>query len=320
MMNSVRATNALASRNEDNIVGGARRRDPLNPQGKGEEGATLILALIFIVVVSALATALTSWVTSDLKNTSKFTGAQSMESAANSATESALQSVRYYFASSTINASPPQTCWQSGTGSAGTSTGTTQVTSLTITEPNSPVSLSAWCSTLYNPVGTNTRIVTISTCLSTVTPAACANNPLLQAVVVFDDFPATGSLACPSYTTPSSSTTCGSGMSILGWAFGVVPPVVTAPPPTSGPSSSCPASNLVTINGSGFSGATAVNFMPSGKETILPGAIVSNTGTTVTACAANPTLMTTGTYQVTVTTPAGTSATSSNSLLTYTYP
>jgi Tfp pilus assembly protein PilX len=292
-----------------------RRRTFRAPRRKtrGDEGASLILALIFIVVVSTIATAMTSWVTADLNNTAKFTGGQSIESAANSATETAIQSARYTFVQATINASPPQPCWTTSTPQG----------QIVVAEQNTSVTLSVFCSTVFDPLSTRTRTVTISTCIYSAAPsaaAACAASPLLQAVVILNDYPAVGAAQCNPYlpgptTTVPDQTTCGTGMSVKSWAFAAALPTVTNVADASSPL--CPLSELVTITGTGFSGTTAVNFMPGGGgDTILTGTNV-NVGTTVTACAS--TKMTPGAqYQVTVTTPAGTSATNgANSLLTY---
>ncbi len=282
----------------------SRRPGLLRPPVRDERGASLILALIFIIVISAMTTALTSWVTADLKNTSKFTSAQSIESAANSATESALQSVRYQFQNATINATPPVPCWTTPSPAG----------QITIAEQNTSVTLSVYCSTLFKPSSSNTRTVTISTCVyssSGSAAATCAANPLLQAVVIFNDYPSVGASQCtpisPPNTPPADQTTCGTGMTIVSWAFEVVPPTVTAA--SDAASGSCPATNLVTVTGTGFSGATSVNFVPPvSGDTILTGTSVSSNsaGTVVTACASAQMVAGT-TYEVSVTTPAGTS-------------
>jgi Tfp pilus assembly protein PilX len=293
-------------------VDAGRTRFLRRPKARDERGASLILALIFIIVISAMTTALTSWVTADLKNTSKFTSAQSIESAANSATEAALQSVRYDFESATINAKPPVPCWTTPLPAG----------QITITEQNFSQSFSVFCSTLYQPSSTKTRTVTISTCTysaSASAAATCAANPLLQAVVIFNAYPSVGASQCtpivPPNNPPADQTTCGAGMTIVSWAFNVVPPTVTSV--FDAASVACSPSELVTVTGTGFSGATSVNFVPPvSGDTILSGTNVStnSAGTIVTACAS--TEMVSGTvYQVSVTTPAGTSGTSKS--LTY---
>jgi hypothetical protein len=97
----------------------------------------------------------------------------------------------------------------------------------------------------------------------------------------------------------------------------VVPPVVTGISPTSG----TPAGgDSVTITGHGFTGATSVQFVPTGS-TSPSGAgtpatamtVVSDTQITATSPAGSP-----GTVHITVTTPAGTSAKSAADQFTYT--
>jgi len=186
---------------------------PPDSRAKDEKGATLILALIFIIVISAVAATLTSWVRNDLNNSTQFTNAQSAQSAANSAVESALQTVRYRFTGNDLSA--PAHCWTTGTPPG----------QITINQQGTTVTLAVWCSTVWNPLSTNTRIVTILTCLNTVaSEAACNANPLLQAVVVLNDYPAYGTSACIPGTTPlTPPDTCGTGMSIVSWAFGPDP-------------------------------------------------------------------------------------------------
>ena len=87
-----------------------------------------------------------------------------------------------------------------------------------------------------------------------------------------------------------------------------LPPVVTGLVPTSGPPA---GGTTVTINGSGFTGATGVSF-GSTAATIVN--VESDSQLTATSPAGN------GTVDVTVTTPNGTSQTSSADLFTYTLP
>ncbi|HEY5120660.1 MAG TPA: hypothetical protein VII84_03705, partial [Acidimicrobiales bacterium] len=212
-----------------------------------ERGALLILALIFIVVISVIAGSLTTWVTNDLNNTGKFDSALSYESTANSAVELALQSVRYNFAAQTLNAVPPQPCWT-------TAPSVSQVTFNTQT-------VSVWCTTNWSPLSPNTRAVTFYACRSNFsgTPTladmntaatACALNPLLQAVIAFDDFPNTISASnCPPNSGGSSST-CGTTLTVQSWAYGVSPPSVFGVGDATSPSQCpLPGSKLITISG-----------------------------------------------------------------------
>ena len=270
-----------------------------------ETGALLILALVFILVISVVAGSLTTWVTNDLNNTGKFDSALSYESAANSAVEVAIQYVRYNFASQTLNAVPPQPCWTTAPSvSQETFNGQT---------------VSVWCTTNWSPLSANTRVVTFYACRSNFsgTPlladmntasTACALSPMLQAVIAFDDYPSTISASNCLPGNGGSSYTCGTTLTIQSWAFGVSPPTVSAVgDPTTG---SCTSpSKLVTITGTGLTGATAVSFsvLPSSNNAIFSASQVTVVSdTSVTACGAIGMTANT-TYQVTVTTPNGTS-------------
>jgi hypothetical protein len=85
---------------------------------------------------------------------------------------------------------------------------------------------------------------------------------------------------------------------------------VTGVSPTSGPLT---GGTSVTISGSGFTGATAFDF----GSTPAP-AFTVNSDTSITAT--SPAATSVGPVDVTVTTPAGTTATSSADQFTYTYP
>ena len=113
-----------------------------------ERGSSLVLAIIFLTVVSVLMVALVEWVGADLRNTSRFTAAQSFQSTANSAAEIALQNVRYNFMSATLNASPPAPCW-------------TTSPSASLLSLNSQ-SVVAWCSTSWTTGSAQSRKVTVS--------------------------------------------------------------------------------------------------------------------------------------------------------------
>ena len=86
-------------------------------------------------------------------------------------------------------------------------------------------------------------------------------------------------------------------------------PVVTGVSPASGPLA---GRGTVTVTGSSFTGATGVSF-GSAAATILPEPVPSDTQLTVTCPAATAS----GTLDVTVTTPGGTSATSAADQFTY---
>jgi hypothetical protein len=87
--------------------------------------------------------------------------------------------------------------------------------------------------------------------------------------------------------------------------FTYAPPVVTAVSPTNGPAS---GGTSVTITGTGFTGTSAVDFGPSN-----PASYVINSDTTITATSP----IGSGTVDVTVTTPDGTSTTGGGDQFSY---
>jgi hypothetical protein len=267
---------------------------------RSETGAILILALVYIVVVSVIVAALASWATNDLNNTSKFNSARSLQFALGSVTDTAIQSIRYYpmlTANQTLNASPPTYCWAP--------TGSYSTDELVIDGE----AVQVWCSTTENFASSQTRVVTFSACLTTISATACALHPQLQAVVAFDDYPPGES---PTLSTTCSST-CGEGMLLDNWAFNASAPTLATASPSSGPIA---GGTTLTLTGTGFvPGATTVNFVeesggvPSSLNVVVP---ASSTNTTVTSSTSltvvTPAVSTATTYFVTVTTQNGTSA------------
>lgn len=258
------------------------------PTGRDESGATLILALVFLVVVSLIGVSLANWVGSDLGNVLNFRAARAMQSTANSAAELAVQNLRYNFAAATLNASPPVPCWT-------TSPTPSQVTL-------NAQSMSAWCATRWQPLSTSTRIVTITTCPSSLSASACANAPLLLSVVTFDDYTSASS----AIGTAQCSATCGAVMRIDSWVFDATPPTVTSITNT-GPSCS---TTPMTVTGTGFvSGATSVQIIVNAQSNLVLAAtnVQVLSSTSLSACSPSGT----GSGDVTVTTPVGTSVATS---------
>ena len=220
-----------------------------------DSGASLILAMIFMSVVSLISLAMAAWATTGLHSTISFTAAQSTVSTANSVAEVTLQEVRGAFYTNTIWAQPPVSCW-----------GPTNWTPLDLQGINNS-SLTAYCSTAWPYDGSNSRRqVTISIC---PTPAAtptsadatkCATAPYLQVVATFDDRPASGSFPnCNNEPTYQSSypttqwSSCGTFMTINSWVFGTNPPTVAANGfSLGGITSTCTSTDSFTLGGTGF--------------------------------------------------------------------
>lgn len=178
---------------------------PPDPADRANErGAILVLALVFLVIVGGAVALLTTWATNDLNNTSHFTDARNLDYAATSATEVAINNIRYtplVGAGETLNASPPSYCW-----------GTSSPSSLT----TDGVDIAVWCSTAEDLQSAQTRTVTFYACLSSVSASQCASSPVLQAVVVYDDYPPGGSQPL----TQQCTTYCGEGAQLESWDWG----------------------------------------------------------------------------------------------------
>lgn len=262
---------------------------------RGDEGSSLVLAIIFLTVVSMVMVALVQWVGNDLNNTAKFTAAQSFQSTADSAAEIALQNVRYNFMVATLNASPPVPCW--------TTSPSPSLLSL------NGQSVDAWCSTSWTTGSTESRVDTISVCLSTVSAANCAQTPLLQVIATFGDFEkTTGISSCSPQSTAMSSTTttCGTTMTINSWAFGQAPPTVNA---VVDGTVSCASGKPIQIQGSGFTGASAVTFVlttgMSTNQVFTASSFTTLSDSVINACTPS---VGSGAAYVVVSTPAGSSA------------
>ena len=87
-----------------------RRVTGENPPGD-EDGAVLILALVFLVSVSLIIVGLLTWVGTSLSATTTLGESRALEAATTSAMDLAIQNSRFTFVSQMTNASPPSACW-----------------------------------------------------------------------------------------------------------------------------------------------------------------------------------------------------------------
>jgi hypothetical protein len=174
---------------------------------RDETGGTLVLALVYIIIVGMVTGALGGWIVNDLSNSGRFNSSSSEQSAARSVMEVAVQSVRYTpligtgLSQTVATLANPSYCW----GSASPS----QITGM------NGYSLSVWCSTVFSPSSTATRVVTLLVCLSATSAVTCAASPMLQAVVTFDDYPTAGGVVSSGVCT----TTCGVASTINSWLW-----------------------------------------------------------------------------------------------------
>jgi len=277
---------------------------------RDESGAVLILALVFLVVVSVIVGALTDWVKNDLQNTASFNATESFNSSATNAVNLGIQNIRYTpllyssvnntLTDLTLNASPPSYCWGSG--------------------PSQAFNMNVYCSTVWNPKSSTTRKVTVSACpISRTAPisgtaswtaaqTSCAANPLLQAIVTFNDYPPSG-VSGPSQV--QCVTYCGSTLTINSWNWTPNVPTVTN---VTGLTGTFDGGQPMTITGTGFTSGTTVNFVDSDPlaqvnspttQQIVPAKNVSVNVGTQTITAVSPSVTTLANYYVTVTTPGG---------------
>ena len=278
---------------------------------RDESGAVLVLALVFLVVVSVIVGALTTWTTNDLSNSHNFASTQTVNSSATNAVNLAVQTIRYnpllYTASGgtnvdqTLNASPPNYCWGS---------------------PAVPFSqafnMNVYCTTVWNPSSSKTRQVTVSACRAptagmaawTAAQSSCPQAPFLQAIVTFDDYPA--GVSAPSNV--QCVVYCGNTMTINSWSWDPTVPKVAS---VSGLAGDFDGGAPITINGSGFTSGATVNFVISNPlaqlqstSTLSVQQVVAATNVTVnvatqTITANAPAVTTLANYYITVTTPGG---------------
>ncbi len=246
-----------------------------------------------------------------------FKSERSLENAVTSAVNLAIQYTRTNFVNQSVNASPPVACLYSGQNGAGSAQQPPPIDS----NPNDVVSV--WCSMVWQPSSPSTHVVTYSACQSSVTAAACANGPLLQAVVTFDDYEV--GLIVPSQTPVPCSETglCGQALNQNSWQWGPIVPSVSSiatTPPTTPPTSTTDGGTPLTITGTGFVPGSSVNFVQeSGDQPTSANIVITvppsqvqvsgcTNGTCTTAAVSTPAVTSGTQYFVTVTTPGGTSA------------
>jgi len=190
----------------------AAKMPNLEERRSRETGATLILAMVFLISISLVIMALASWTTNNLNNTLKFRYSSSSLYAAEAATQVALRASRYTVPASTVTG---YIC--PGTLSPITLNG---------------VTVQDWCVTKQPGFGQySSRTVTITACLlpagsslngntmcgvgvgagSTTAPA------VLTAVVNYDDYASGSDITKPSCTNAGNQSTCGASMTIYSW-------------------------------------------------------------------------------------------------------
>jgi hypothetical protein len=168
-------------------------------KSKGESGTTLVLALIFMSVVSLIVFALVSWSGNNINTVAAFQSGRTVNYAVNSAMETAIQDVRY----------SPMACPSTG-----------------LTVPSNNINVTIYCTpNSQTPVTEGataaSRVITFKAFTCDVSASGCANNPYLQVVATFDDYSSSSVMALgPSVMC---SATCGTTMRINSWTFAQSP-------------------------------------------------------------------------------------------------
>jgi hypothetical protein len=315
-----RARGLAASRRSEHGAASTRRED--------ESGAVIILALVFLVAVSLITTALLTWVGGSLHATGNFTDERNVEYAATNAVNLAIQNTRYVFDYGTTNplSNPPNT--------ALVNNATPELCASYQVPNESTTQVDVYCTMVWQAYSANTRVFTYSACSTAAAnntkPTDCAAQPLLQAIVAFDDYPSGVAVPSPTATpcspilqqTPNGpeNGSCGVSMTQISWQWNPIVPAITSLNPASGTAS---GGTTVQINGTGFTTGETVNFTEQPQE--LPASNAYNPPVAGTVAAATPSCPATtciqvttpsitvgNAYFVTVTTPGGTSQTAPN--------
>ena len=213
---------------------------------RSESGAVLILALVYIIVVSVTVGALAYWATNGLNNTTQIYSGAQLQYAASAAVETAVQSIQTTpepgDPSSALDGSTPltqasqQTVTVNGvsttysiyTPSPGVCWGSGAVSSVPFYSTTSnPLTIAVWCSTvekLTQSVGPKgTRVVTFYACQyasgQTGTSCSTSTSVLLTAVYSFDDYPVGGGPLL-KFQCNVAGYACGEGSTQLSWVRG----------------------------------------------------------------------------------------------------
>lgn len=178
--------------------------------GRPEDGAILILALVFILIVSLSTLGLITFGGVGLKDATSLQGQRSLEYAADGATEAAVQAVRY---SSLAFSYPPVDCLPDGAI-------LTMPDSVTMTINGDLMVVDCAATVLPSnlPARPLDRVIAFYACpLNALigTPPTCfSGNAVVAATIDFQDVSPSGVHQCSS---ASGSATCGTGVATISW-------------------------------------------------------------------------------------------------------
>jgi Tfp pilus assembly protein PilV len=175
-------------------------RRPGNHQW-GEEGATLLLALIFVLLVSVIMLAIVNLSGTNILNTTNLQNERTLEYSAEGGVQASIQAVRYLTPTAT----------------------TTYCSHTPAYQPPAPINGAV----VYCQVGTPVyaRSLTFEACLPTTTVTACVNNlnsaDILRASVFFNDISAgcSGPIGTGCYNPigPVAGSTSGTSVTVERW-------------------------------------------------------------------------------------------------------
>lgn len=195
-------------------VGLSIRKTPHHRRSE-ERGASLILALVFIVAISLIVIPLADWASSSLINTNNFQKVSTLDYALSSATNTAIEAIRHTPQPQTpsLNAQgygveSVGDCWVPSSGN---------VSSLTI----NGYTINVWCQTTVNLSQSATRVVTLYACTSTQgggSESSCQAAPQLEAQASFDDYPLSGGVTLINQCNIETGS-CGFSQTLNQWIW-----------------------------------------------------------------------------------------------------
>lgn len=181
-----------------------------------EDGAVLILALVFVLVVTLSIFGLITFGGTGILNATNLEGQRALEYAADGATSASIQAVRYSYFSFSKNTPQPVDCLPDGavlTLPLNPSTNTNESTTADMAINGDDITVDCIGGLSDSTVPQFTRVVIFYACLQTVAPCT-TNNSVVAATVDFEDYSPTHVDQCVSAT---DTATCGTGEVISSW-------------------------------------------------------------------------------------------------------
>jgi hypothetical protein len=187
---------------------------PRRAISRSEEGAILVLALIFMVVTALVVTGLLAFSGNDILNAGNLQSARSAAYASDGAIQVAMWNMRYTF---------PTSAQQTTAGfcpnpSGQPSTNTNSFKPINNgTQPLDGQPIIVWCGPVT--VGAQTRSVTFYAYPPSQCQSSCTGQAYIQAHVVYNDLGGTqsGSNNMEYKCSSSTTDTCGTGMTVDSW-------------------------------------------------------------------------------------------------------